>query len=63
MDNSVFQDQDDQYIYKVAKNVQDEVHLVEPGFDYVTGEYGDGGKPFEKKKLLYFSPASGFAGL
>jgi hypothetical protein len=47
------QDQDDQNIYKVAKTAQDPVHLLELGFEYVTGEYDDGGKLFKKKKLLY----------
>jgi hypothetical protein len=51
--NSVFQDQDDQNICKVAKTAQDAVHLIELGFEYVTGEYDDGGKLFKKKKLLY----------
>jgi hypothetical protein len=39
------------------------VHLIELGFEYVTGEYTDGGKLFKKKKLLYSTPASGLAGL
>jgi hypothetical protein len=47
------QDQDDQNICKVAKTAQDAVHLIELGFEYVTGEYDDGGKLFKKKKLLY----------
>jgi hypothetical protein len=47
------QDQDDQNISKVAKTAQDAVHLIELGFEYVTGEYDDGGKLFKKKKLLY----------
>jgi hypothetical protein len=47
------QDEDDQNISKVAKTAQDAVHLIELGFEYVTGEYDDGGKLFKKKKLLY----------
>ena len=53
--NSVFQDQDDQNICKVAKNAQGAVHLIELGFEYVTGEYDDGGKLFKEKKLLYLA--------
>lgn len=53
--NSIFQDVDNQYICKVAKTAQEAIQLVELGFEYVTGEYGDGGKLFKKKKLLYLS--------
>jgi hypothetical protein len=51
--NSIFQDVDDEYTRKVAKTAQETVQLVELGFEYVTGEYADGGKLFKKKKLLY----------
>jgi hypothetical protein len=47
---------------KIAKTPQEAVQLVELGFEYVTGEYTDGGKLFKKKKLLYFTPTSGLAG-
>jgi hypothetical protein len=57
--NSIFQDVDDEYICKVAKTAQEAVQLVELGFEYVTGEYTDGGKLFKKKKLLYSTPTSG----
>ena len=49
------QDEDDQNISKVAKTAQDAVPLIELGFEYVTGEYDDGGKLFKKKKLLYLA--------
>ena len=49
------QDEDDQNISKVAKTAQGAVHLIELGFEYVTGEYDDGGKLFKKKKLLYLA--------
>ena len=51
--NSIFQDVDDEYICKIAKTTQEAAQLVELGFEYVTGEYNDGGKLFKKKKLLY----------
>ena len=56
--NSVFQGQDDQNICKVAKTAQEAVQLVELGFEYVTGEYHDGGKLFKKQKLLYLGSQS-----
>ena len=46
-------DEDEQYVYKVAKNVDEASSLIEVGFEYVTGEYEDGGKLFMKKKSYY----------
>ena len=40
----------DEYVSKVAWNLEEACKLVETGFDYVTGEYGDGGKLFRKPK-------------
>ena len=54
---------DDKYICKVAKTAQEAVQLVELGFEYVTGEYADGGKLFKKKKLYYSTPAQVASGL
>jgi len=34
----------------VAKNVEEAKKLVKVGFEYVTGEYDDGGKIFRKRK-------------
>jgi len=56
--NSIFQDRDDKYICKVARSAQEAVQLVELGFEYVTGEYHDGGKLFKKQKLLYIGSQS-----
>jgi integrase/recombinase XerD len=39
-----------EYISKVAKNVKEACALIEAGFEYVTGEYHDGGKIFRKPK-------------
>jgi len=39
------------------------MQLIELGFEYVTGEYGDGGKLFKKKKLYYSTPAQVASGL
>jgi integrase len=40
----------DDYHVKVAKDVEEAVKLVEVGFEYVTGDYIDGGKIFRKRK-------------
>jgi integrase len=40
----------DEYHVKVADNVEEAIKLVEVGFEYVTGDYGDGGKIFRKRK-------------
>jgi hypothetical protein len=39
-------------ICKVAKNAQDVVHLVELGFECVTGEYDGGGRLFKEAKAV-----------
>ncbi|MEM2568256.1 MAG: tyrosine-type recombinase/integrase [Candidatus Bathyarchaeia archaeon] len=39
-----------EYITKVAHNVKEACALIEAGFEYVTGEYDDGGKIFRKPK-------------
>jgi len=41
---------DDAYTCKVAQNVEQATQLIEAGFEYVTGEYNDGGKLFRKRK-------------
>jgi len=40
----------DEFHVKVAKNVDEAVKLIEVGFEYVTGDYNDGGKIFRKRK-------------
>jgi hypothetical protein len=42
--------EDDQFICKVATNVKEACELIQDGFNYVTGEYSDGGKIFKKIK-------------
>jgi len=41
---------DDQFTVRVATSVQEACSLAEAGFEYVTGEYVDGGKIFRKRK-------------
>jgi len=43
-------DKADEYHAKVAHNAEEALKLVEVGFEYVTGEYDDGGKIFRKRK-------------
>jgi integrase len=40
----------DSFITRIAKNTKEACELVQVGFDYVTGEYDDGGKIFRKRK-------------
>jgi len=41
---------EDEFHVKVARNVKDASELVKTGFQYVTGEYHEGGKIFRKHK-------------
>lgn len=45
--------QEERFISKVAMNVKEATELIELGFEYVTGEYSDGGKIFRKRKTTY----------
>ena len=40
----------DEFTVRVAQNIKEACALVEVGFEYVTGEYSDGGKIFRKRK-------------
>jgi integrase/predicted RNA-binding Zn-ribbon protein involved in translation (DUF1610 family) len=40
----------DEFHTAVAQNVEKACKLIEAGFEFVTGEYGDGGKIFRKRK-------------
>jgi hypothetical protein len=50
LSEKLFSDANDQFITKVANNTEQACNLIEVGFDYVTGEYTDGGKIFRKRK-------------
>lgn len=50
LDQKIFAGADDCYSTRIAHSVQEASALVEVGFDYVTGEYDDGGKLFRKRK-------------
>ena len=49
---------EEKFICKIAKNVEDATQLIEAGFEYVTGEYMDGGKLFRKRKASYLGSKS-----
>lgn len=50
IESALFQNAPDEYACKVAKDINEAAKLVEVGFEYVTGEYTDGGKLFKKRK-------------
>jgi hypothetical protein len=50
--------QEERFISKVAVNVKEATELIELGFEYVTGEYSDGGKIFRKRKISYLGSGS-----
>lgn len=50
LDQKLFKQSDDSFTTKIAHNVGEAAALVEVGFEYVTGEYSDGGKLFRKPK-------------
>lgn len=50
LEGNIFTATDDQFFAKVADNTKEACALVEAGFEYVTGDYHDGGKIFRKRK-------------
>lgn len=50
LENKLFNNSDNGFTVRVAHNVGEATSLVEAGFEYVTGEYNDGGKIFRKRK-------------
>jgi hypothetical protein len=40
----------DEFTFKVATNIKEACELAEVGFEYLTGEYNNGGKIFRKRK-------------
>ncbi|MEM2102894.1 MAG: site-specific integrase [Candidatus Bathyarchaeia archaeon] len=49
-ETALFKSINDEFHVKVATNVEEACKLIESGFEYVTGEYNDGGKIFRKRK-------------
>jgi integrase len=50
LEKAIFSATNDEYYSAVAKNAEEACRLTESGFEYVTGEYNDGGKIFRKRK-------------
>jgi site-specific recombinase XerC len=51
LDKQLFQNiADDAFTTRRAYNAEEVCKLVDVGFEYVTGEYNDGGKIFRKRK-------------
>ena len=50
LDQKLFKDTDESFTTRIAHNAQEACGLIEVGFDYITGEYNDGGKIFRKRK-------------
>lgn len=50
IDERLFKDSDEGFTCRIAHNTGEAISLIEVGFEYVTGEYGDGGKLFRKRK-------------
>jgi integrase len=51
LDKQLFQNiPEDNFITQTAQNTEEACKLIDVGFEYVTGEYNDGGKIFRKRK-------------
>ena len=50
LDAMIFKPSSDQYITRIASTVEEACGFIESGFEFVTGEYSDGGKIFKKRK-------------
>jgi len=50
LETALFHSTNDEFTVRVASNAKEACSLIESGFDYVTGEYSDGGKILRKRK-------------
>ena len=50
LEHAIFRTKNDQFTVRVAKTTEEACQLVGVGFEYVTGDYTDGGKIFRKRK-------------
>lgn len=50
LEKNLFNSSDEGYTIRVAINTGESCSLIEAGFEFVTGEYADGGKIFKKRK-------------
>ena len=50
LDTKLFNSEGEGFTVRVAHDAGEAASLIEAGFEYVTGEYNDGGKLFRKRK-------------
>jgi len=50
LEKNLYNSSEEGYTTRVAINTGEACNLIEAGFEYVTGEYADGGKIFRKRK-------------
>jgi hypothetical protein len=50
LEKAVFASRDDEFHMHVAKSTDEACKLIRVGFEYVAGDYNDGGKIFRKRK-------------
>jgi hypothetical protein len=50
LEAKLFHDSNEGYTTRIALDAGEACSLIEVGFEYVTGEYNDGGKIFRKRK-------------
>ena len=50
LETAIFTSKNYQFYAAVANTPNEAIKLIEAGFDYITGEYNDGGKLFRKRK-------------
>jgi hypothetical protein len=56
----IFKPTNDQFTIRVASTFQEACELIESSFDYVTGNYNDGGKIFRKKEVKVMEKTSAY---
>jgi hypothetical protein len=49
LESKLFNSSNEGFTTRVAHDVGEACSLIEAGFEYVTGEYNDGGKIFRKR--------------
>ncbi|KPJ88254.1 MAG: hypothetical protein AMS17_06100, partial [Spirochaetes bacterium DG_61] len=50
LDQAYFHQTSEEFTVRIASDVKQACELVETGFEYITGDYSDGGKIFRKRK-------------
>ena len=50
LENALFKTVNEEFTARVAHDIKEACELIETGFEFVTGEYSDGGKIFRRRK-------------